>query len=291
MAVVGNAFDIPLELRANDVTRRILSVDSRFRSNPSGSSTSNFYYRLKQPVKNVLRIRVTSIEFPHDYLFFTEHRANVTVRIIYDRADPQTVVLTIPDGNYTPCDLQTQLNTLLAASLPWLTVDYDPNTKSFTFTGTQIFALDTTYESIDRPYDYGLGYYLGFRYKSHLALPLAGTPDTFVVTSDFCVGDAQDKYVFLKINDYDCVSHQTDDQTFTALAKIDLHEHAHHDHAREVVFPNPQDLTRFHIQILDAYGDLLDLCGAQFSFSLEVLEVKNLSLYNTIRDSLRLQYT
>ena len=109
MAVVGNAFDIPLELRANDVSRRILSIDSRFRSNPSGSSTSNFYYRLKQPVKNVLRIRVTSIEFPHDYLFFTEHRANVTVRIIYDRADPKTVVLTIPDGNYTPMELKEAL--------------------------------------------------------------------------------------------------------------------------------------------------------------------------------------
>ena len=275
MAVVGNAFDIPLELRANDVSRRILS-------------TSNFYYRLKQPVKNVLRIRVTSIEFPHDYLFFTEHRANVTVRIIYDRADPKTVVLTIPDGNYTPMELKEQLTTLLAALLPWLTVDYDPNTKRFTFTGTQIFALDTTHESFDRPFDYGLGYYLGFRFKSHVALALA---DTFVVTSDFCVGIAHDNYVFLKINDYDCVSHQTDDQTFTALAKIDLHEHTDEEHDKEVVFPNPQDITRLHIQILDAYGDLLDLCGEQFSFSLEILEVKNLSLYNTIRDSLRLQYT
>ena len=288
MAVVGNAFDIPLELRANDVSRRILSIDSRFRSNPSGSSTSNFYYRLKQPVKNVLRIRVTSIEFPHDYLYFTEHRANVTVRIIYDRADPKTVVLTIPDGNYTPMELKEQLTTLLAALLPWLTVDYDPNTKRFTFTGTQIFALDTTHESFDRPFDYGLGYYLGFRFKSHVALALA---DTFVVTSDFCVGIAHDNYVFLKINDYDCVSHQTDDQTFTALAKIDLHEHTDEEHDKEVVFPNPQDITRLHIQILDAYGDLLDLCGEQFSFSLEILEVKNLSLYNTIRDSLRLQYT
>lgn len=289
MAVVGNAFDIPLELRTNDVTRRIINVDSRFRSNPSGSSTSNFYYRLKQPAKNILRIRVTSIEFPHDYLFFTSVRSNVTVRIIYDRTDPKTVVLTIPDGNYTPLELKAQLLTLLTAALPWLTVDYDPNTKRFTFIGTEVFAVDTTYESIDRPFDYGLGYYLGFHYKSHVAL--AGDAGTFVVTSDFCVGIAHDKYVFLKINDYDCVSQQTDDQTFTALAKIDLHEHTDEEHDKEVVFPNPQDLTRFHIQILDAYGDLLDLCGEQFSFSLEVLEVKNLSLYNTIRDSLRLQYT
>lgn len=287
MAVAGNAFDIPLELRANDVSRRVLSIDSRFRSS-SNSSTSNFYYRLQPPVKNVLRIRITTIEFPRDYRFFTVKRANVTLRVIYDRLAPKTVVLTIPEGNYTPPELCSQLNTLLSTLLPWLTVVYDSNTKRVTFTGTQPFAIDTTYDSIDRPFDYGLGYYLGFSHKSHVGVQIV---DNYVVASNICVGAASDPYLLLKINEYDCVSHQLDDQTITAFAKIDFHEHAHHDHHWEVVFPNPQDLTRLHIQILDAYGDLMDLCGTQFSFSLEVLEVKNLSLYNTIRDSLRLQYT
>jgi len=34
----------------------------------------------------------------------------------------------------------------------------------------------------------------------------------------------------------------------------------------------------------------MDLCSSQISFSLEVLEVKNLTLYNTIRDSISLRY-
>ena len=59
---------------------------------------------------------------------------------------------------------------------------------------------------------------------------------------------------------------------------------------KEVIFPSPVDLTRFHIQLLDPYGQLLDMCSSQFSFSMEVLEVKNSSMYNTIRDSLYLRY-
>jgi hypothetical protein len=59
---------------------------------------------------------------------------------------------------------------------------------------------------------------------------------------------------------------------------------------KEVVFPSPVDLTRLRIKLLDAYGEVMDLYTAQFSFSMEVLEVKSMTLYNTIRDSLTLEY-
>jgi hypothetical protein len=61
-------------------------------------------------------------------------------------------------------------------------------------------------------------------------------------------------------------------------------------HAKEVVFPAPQDLSRLKIQIVDAYGQLIDMSGMNMSFSIEVLEVRNLNLYNLIRDSLAIRY-
>jgi len=296
-ALQGNVFDIPFDLRANDVTRHIINIDSRFRSNPAMTTSSNFYYRLQSPVKNILRIRVTSVEFPNSYLIFTAIRKNVTLRFIYDRAAPKVFVLTIPDGNYTACEMVDVINGILTSGLSWLSVAFDPNTASFSFTGTQSFAVDTMFESLSRPYDYGLGYYIGFTYKSHLAI--SDCPGVWKVTSNRCANFGGDNYLFLKVNDFDCVSQQTPDQTFTALAKIVLREPKNFmafddyasQHAKEVVFPNPLDLTRFHIQVLDAYGEIMDLCDAQFSFSLEVLEVKNITLYNTIRDSISAQYS
>jgi hypothetical protein len=292
-AGLGNAFDVPLELRANDITRHSINIDSRFRTNPRVSSTTNFYYRLQAPVKNILRIRVTAVEFPTRYFFFTEQRKNVTLRIIYDRADPKTFVITIPDGNYTADQMTAVIESALLGNPIDATVAYDPTTETYTFTANQYFAVDTTYESYRRYSDYGLGFYLGFPHKANRAVVSPTDPASWSVSSSFCANFTGDSYVFLKVNDFDCVSQQTEDQAFTAMAKIVIGAPCcgdRDDHSREVVFPNPLDLTRFQIQILDAYGNLLDLCGANVSFTLEVLEVKNLTLYNTVRDALSLRY-
>jgi hypothetical protein len=51
-----------------------------------------------------------------------------------------------------------------------------------------------------------------------------------------------------------------------------------------VVFPSPVDLSRLRLQVLDVYGEVVDMCSMQFSFSLEVLEVRNPAVYNAVRD-------
>lgn len=286
----GNAFDLPIELRANELTRRILNIDSRFRSNPTSTTSSNFYYRLLESCKNILRIRLTSVEFPTNVKLFTAKRQNVILRIIYDRANPTQYILHIPDGNYTPEQMVTTIQADLTANLTWLSVAYNAIEESFTFTGTQVFAVDTTYHSLPRLYTYGLGYYLGFTQKSHMATLVA---DKWTVSSDATADFVGDMYAFLRVNDYDCVRHQTSDQKLTAFAKLSLRgsgDYGYDDHTREVVFTNPQDISRLHIQLVDAYGDLLDIGDSTFSFSLEILEVKNTSLYNTIRDSLSIRY-
>ena len=61
-------------------------------------------------------------------------------------------------------------------------------------------------------------------------------------------------------------------------------------HTKEVVFNAPRDLLRFHVQLLDDYGDVVDMCSAQFSVSLEVMEVRNPSLFDAVRDSMTLRY-
>jgi hypothetical protein len=125
------------------------------------------------------------------------------------------------------------------------------------------------------------------------------------VVSDQLSFFAGDSYVFLKINNFDCVRQTVNIQQtvhdelkmvgndFTALAKIvlrDPKDYMTYDdyssgQAKEVTFPAPYDLSRFKIQILDPYGESVDMDSSQFSFSMEVLEVRNLNLYNTLRNA------
>lgn len=295
------SLNMPYQLRASDIVRHIINIDSRFRDIPANSTATDFQFTLPSPIRNILRIRVTSIEFPNNYYFFTEKRKNISFQILYGTNSCK--VIDIPDGNYTACEMETAITeSLAAAGVSWLTVSFNEITGQFTFSGNQTFAIDTTCMSYNRPYDYGLGYYLGFTYGGHIA---KGSGTSYKLTSDGCANFSGDSYVFLKVNDYVCVTHPiriynpagtsiVDTTYLNALAKIILREPKNYmafddyasQHIKEVVFPSPTDVLKFRIQVVDAYGEEIDLCSAQWSFSMEIMEVRNSHLYTTIRDSL-----
>ena len=131
-----------------------------------------------------------------------------------------------------------------------------------------------------------------------------------VIVSDGCANFAADNYMFMRVNDYGCIRQTVriynaegtsiveGPHEFKALAKIVLRDAKNYmnfedmgdGHIKEVVFPAPVDISRLHIQLVDQYGEPMDFCFSQCSFSMEITEVVNSSLYNTIRDSLAVQY-
>ena len=304
---------VPFRLRATDVVRHIINVDSRFRDPVRESTAAEFYFSLLSPVRNVLRISVTSIEFPNNYPFFTPIRRNVTLRVWY-RVSPteaRYADLVIAAGNYTAGDMLDALNAAAAAAqtagdLPSgmnLTATFSEVTGKFTFTAGRYFGLDTTAGGYNRRFDYGLGYYLGFTRAMHRSAVVAGKE---TIVSDVCASFQGDNYLLLQVNDFACVTQTvaTNDSTWTpegrnkeelvALAKIVLREPKNYmtfddyagQHVKEVVFPSPVDLSRLRVRVIDPYGEVVDMCSAQFSFSLEVLEIRNPLVYNAVRDSL-----
>lgn len=307
---------LPYSLRATDVVKHVICVDSRFRDEPWNSDAADYYYSLLAPVRNVLRVRVTSVEFPNNYKFFTEGRRNVTLQVLW--VDPSgggtlSVDLQIADGNYTAGDMVDALTEAFAGSaIPFpVNVNFSEVTGHFTFDtsgGTARFGINPVGGGWDdREFDYGLAYYLGFsRKRVHRAIQRTDVSG-WRLESDQCANFAGDNYLFLRVNDFACVRQTVqkyrqspegiwvrDQSDFTALGKLVLREPKNYmtfddyasQHAKEVVFPTPVDLSRLRIQVLDVYGEVIDMCSMQFSFSLEVLEVRNPAVYNAIRDQL-----
>ena len=286
--------DIPFEFHASDIVKHVINIDSRFCEQSTSSTGSKFYFRLRTPVKNVLRIKVASVELPNTYDLFSVYRRSVTLWFI-TATSPTPIPLVIPDGNYAATDLASQIAgqcAVAGSGLTWLSVGFNAITGIFTFSGTQPFTLNTicgTTDTYDRPYDYGLGYNLGF---SRGLFPSVVSGGSNIVQSDYSADFGGDSYVFLKVNDFHCVRQTVDGYEFNALAKIIVQQPKDYmtfdDYgsglAKEVTFPTPYDLSRFKIELLDPYGIPIDMGAARFSFSLEVLEVRNLNLYNLIRD-------
>jgi hypothetical protein len=304
MASMSTRSVIPFNLHANDIKQHILTIDSRFRDTTAGCSdhgASDFYFTLLSPVKNVLRIRITSFEFPNNYHIFSSYRKNVSFQILYQMPDPMTFTVVIPSGNYTAYEMANTLNALFKLpgalpgepAMPTLSISFDAISGSFVFASTNNLniSIDTTYNTFDRPYEYGLGYYIGFTKGIHNSL--ADSSGNYSIRSNILANFAGDPYILLKINDFDCVRHTMGDSDITALAKIRLVESKNYmsfddysnKHIKEIVFPTPQNLSRLHVQILDPYGIPLDMSHCQVSFSIEVLEIKSLGLYTTIRDA------
>ena len=62
-----NANDV---LNPNDLRKRILNIDSRFCSETS-KSTTDFTFQLDHTYKNIIRLRIASIEIPNMMYTFT----------------------------------------------------------------------------------------------------------------------------------------------------------------------------------------------------------------------------
>ena len=104
---------------------RSVNIDSLFRDNYEKTKSTNFVFSLKEPMNNVLSIKLTSFEFPNMfYSFSSEQKTNIfTINcyniptidsgggLDFDTPYNESYIITIPDGNYiAPLFLETLNN-------------------------------------------------------------------------------------------------------------------------------------------------------------------------------------
>lgn len=279
--------------RGGEINRRLINIDSRFRANPHLSRTSNFTINLNKPIQNAVRIRISSVEIPNNYHFFSERRKNVTFAILYGDNLSSRIIIQINPGNYIASEMEMEINTKLdEANIKWLKVSWDGVQGFFYFIGTQQFCIDTTEQTHQRHFDYGLGYYLGF-WRGVKTGQYDGTK-YYTVCSEFYANFAGDNYLLLSINGLNCIQHQTDCGEISALGKIILREPKNYmvfddnsnQHTKEVIFISPTNFENFEVQIFDPYGQEVDFQNANVSISMEIIEVLNISVFNNIRDGM-----
>ena len=87
----------PINVRT--ITQAI-SIDSRFRPNYYGSKSTNYDVILPGIQKNVIGLRVASIELPTTYYAVSAYNENTTCLIVDANNTSSGWLLTLPDGNY-----------------------------------------------------------------------------------------------------------------------------------------------------------------------------------------------
>jgi hypothetical protein len=292
----GNPFDDKGKLSIRyekDVKTHVINVDSRFRSytttSPSNpyeeSLSSNFVFRPARAYKNIVSIKLSSLEFPNVIYTFSTARENITIGISQPPGNPY-VNFTISPGNYPDAQtLATAVEDAIQVTYPTFSITYNSITNKITISDANPFNMNFTPSTVTLPFDNGLGHYLGFR-------ELIYTTGASSYTAEACPDIYGDTYVYLAVNDYSVIEHQDFNHTsFSALAKIQLNLQKNtvifdqlNTTTKEYFFQQPTNITQLRIRLLDSYGRQVDLLGMNLSVTLEMKEVVNHALYEKMRE-------
>ena len=273
------------DLKRNIITSQ-LSIDTKFRKNYFSSKSSNFTINLATPLKNVISMKMSSMEIANIQHVISETLGTNGFKVTKTPSSGSSVTATIkvPSGNYDTTTLEstligvsTDVNTLAYAGC---SISINSNTMRATISGSSNGdRLELDFQNLvhqNAPPMKTLGWALGFRkrhYKGQQSYTGEGTIDL-----------AGCKYIFLCINDFKnttqdvcTILYENSFLRKHILARIPMREGK-----GAVLFDDPSDkitkkrhyfgpvnIDKLHIQLIDEYGMEIDMNYNDYSFALE----------------------
>ena len=306
----------PIETFQTNISRSNLNVVKRktfnqtvmmntlFREDYTSTISTDFNIVLPAYFKNVMSLRLSSLQLPNVMYNISAANGNNTMYIEVDNGGPTGGVI-MPDGNYDINSfitvLQTQINTQLSTTN--FSVTYDQYTQKITITYTDpplnpnftmVFYVPIPkydkYKNLHKPdNDYrknecvdisqiykGFGWFMGYR-KAEYSGATTYTTEAVYSSSPY-------EYIYFTLNDYNMSQSQNIFGMFSKsilgdniLAIIPVTSNSFNicfdngvnllEKKRE--YYGPVNIQRLKIQLLNQYGEILCLNNMDFSFSLE----------------------
>jgi hypothetical protein len=280
----------PLKKRT---TRQNLNIDTRFRDNYYGSSSSNFHFDLPIKFSDVMQVQLSAFEMPFSYYNISKQMGNNFFSITLDSAPSVPYIITVPDGNYTAAGLVAYLNNLVNPP-PGIQFIYNIDASGngsgqlvigTTGAGVGAFTLNFNndiYGNPDtiNPLPLKLGWMLGFRNGSY-----SGNNN---YVGEGLVDLSGQKYLYLVVDDY---NNNVNNSFFSAfnssilnkniLARISFQPSPFGNVAQNnlslITTPRqyfgPVDIQKLKIQLLDEYGRVIEMNNMDYSFCLTFVSV------------------
>ena len=235
----------------------IHNIDSSFIN--ENEKNTKFRYDFQSTLKNIISINLKSIDIPTNIYKIQKERKNNSFKIIQNE---KTILINIPDGNYTNLTLKNYIN----EKLDNIILDFNKNNSKFTFTSDNLFELDFSNKS---EYD-SLGKILGFENINYSSNNLYTGENTSNL-GDFT-------YCFLKINDLGNVYHLENKYIAKILIpnnNYNLLINKNQFISKNIILPQPINLSNLNIELVDPLGNLLNLNNVPFNFTIEFNIINN----------------
>jgi len=277
-----------------------LNLNSCFRNNYFQSNPCDFLYIIPSEIKNVIAMRLASIEIPNAWYLFSKVKKNNIFDIIINVNDKKCEYqIEVPEGNYNIETLQQYLNTtyfyesgldnylknIKFSINPYTlksTIEVIQDTDDLNFNknnsnkDTITFTLKFS-QNINQNIINTFGWILGFRMGNYLNMNS--------VTSEGLFDAGGDKYIYVCITDYQYNSNTSNIVCFDksilnedVIAKIPMVNGKlsliindnNNPLAKIRRYNGPINLNRLQIKIIDHLGNVIDLNNMDFSLTLEL---------------------
>jgi hypothetical protein len=267
----------------------IIHVDSFFRDKDLYTDSGKFTYKLKNELKNISYIRLSSLEFPAIYYTFLEKYNNTSFTIMYGS---YTSDITIQEGNYDSASIisqiQSQFDIINNDAGTTFTISWDSINYKITFTNITAFTIIFNNTKNHR----SLGDRLGFKLDNESYLAIYQVTKFFPSSNIdlyFWIGESilditKDDYMFFKINDYGII--YNDVRPNGLLAKIILYDQQFiNDTGANLLtksyhFKKPVNISKFDIELVNKFGETIDMQTINYSFTLELGQIYDSTQYN-----------
>lgn len=279
-------------------------LNSQYREEYTKTLSTDFTIILPMYLKNVLSIRLSSLQIPNSLYCISYANKNNAFYLREDAVDGVEGVVIIPDGNYDSSTfisvLQDILNSqfgeghfivLLDTFTQKITIKND---MPYQFTMNFYTDIDTLYSNIGTEViinpEYKqvncvditelykrLGWIMGFRQAEYTGFTEYETEGIF--------NSSYTSYIYFTLNDYNNSQSQNIVGIFpnsiignNILAMIPLNSNSFNicfDNGADFIekkreYYGPVNIQKFRIQLLNQYGEILNLNNMDFSFSLEL---------------------
>lgn len=268
-----------------------LNINSCFRHNYFQTNPTDFLYNLPVEIKNVISIRLVSIEIPNSwYLFSSKKKNNIFYVVVYDKTNKteKRYKIEIEDGNYSFENFENYLNTRFFYESE---IEYPLSNIKFSINPNSLKSIFEVINDDNSVYSYSLefsldinqniintaGWILGFRLANYIDI------DKQVSEGLFDAGG--DRYVYLSINDFQYNNNNLNIVCFDknilkddVIAKIPMDNGKlslvindnNNNLAKLRRYNGPINLSKLQIKLLDQFGSVIDLNNMDFSMTLEL---------------------
>lgn len=260
----------------------IFNISSAQRDKIKYPDVANFEIPLPSNIKNIIYMKMTSIEIPYVFYTFQENYNNVSFTIRHTN-NTLSDIITLDNGNYTSdllVDFITnKLNIINTNRGTNFVISLSFINGHITFTNDTEFTLDFT-RTGDTRYD-GINLNLGFINELYTGTSIEGESVLNVVGTN---------YVFIKINNIPNIYDTTVNNAFAKLLlntdKYNIYYEGNESYVSKTKqFRKPENFSKISIQLVDHNNEQVYVGCHTLSLTIELGYIYDLKLYQQIHNN------